>query len=146
MLLLVLPRAALCAESAFGIWKMNAARSTFTGEVPPTSFTVRIEPHARGEVFTLERIERDGRATSDSTILYFDGKPRDFEDLKCTGTQLSRRVDSWTVEVLRRCGGGEWTRMVRRLSAQPENLILDVEEQHADGRRFDRRLVFEKEW
>src|SRR5262249_9216126 len=144
LMLLILP-AACRAESAFGIWRMNAARSTFTGDIPPKSFTVQIEPHAKGEVFTSERIEKDGRTTTASTILYLDGTPREFGDLKCTGTQSARRVDTRTVEIMRRCAGGEWTRMVRQLSAQPKDLILDVEEQHADGRRFERRLVFEKQ-
>src|SRR5262249_31949964 len=80
------------AEGTFGTWKMNPARSTFNGSPHPESFTVRIEPHARGEVFTLDKTEEDGRATTSSTILYLDGKPRDFQDPGCSGTQSSRRV------------------------------------------------------
>jgi hypothetical protein len=38
----------------------------------PKSITIRIEPHAKREVFTLDRIDADGRATTSSTILYFD--------------------------------------------------------------------------
>src|SRR5258706_15131338 len=77
--LLMLVSAACLAESAFGTWKMNPARSTFSGDTQPRSLTVRIEPHAKGEVFTLDRIEADGRTTSSSTILYFDGAPRAFQ-------------------------------------------------------------------
>src|SRR6202163_4553480 len=55
-----------------GTWKMNAARSTFAGGSPFKSLTVRIERHPKGEVFTLDRIETDGRTTSSSTILYLD--------------------------------------------------------------------------
>jgi len=51
---------------------MNAARSTLAGDIRPKSLTVRIEPHAKGEVFTLDRIEADGRSTSSSTILYLE--------------------------------------------------------------------------
>lgn len=53
---------------------MNAARSTFAGGSPFRSLTVRIERHPKGEVFTLYRIETDGRTTSSSTILYLDGE------------------------------------------------------------------------
>jgi hypothetical protein len=132
------------AEDAFGTWKMNAARSTFTGGTQPKSFTVRIEPHARGELFTLDRIEADGRATSSSTILYLDGKPRDFQDFGCSGTQSSRRVDSQIVEILRKCASGEWTRFIRRLTPKSE-LVLEITAQQPDGRRFERRLVLEKQ-
>src|SRR3974377_1900483 len=45
---------------------------------PPKKRTSRIESHAKGEVFTLDRIEADGRATTSSTLLYLDGKLRDF--------------------------------------------------------------------
>ena len=81
------------ADDPFGIWKINLARSTFIGEPHLKSFTVRFEPHPSGEVFTLDRIGGDGRATTSSTILYFDGKPRDFQDAGCSGAQSSRRVE-----------------------------------------------------
>ena len=89
---------------------MDVARSRFRGAIQPKSLTVRIEPHAKGEVFTLDRSEADGRTTSSSTILYFDGAPRDFQDFECSGTQSSRRLDPETVEILRRCGRDQWTK------------------------------------
>lgn len=46
--------------------------------------------HGRGEVFTLDRIEADGRAISSSSILYLDGTSRDLQDFECSGTQSSR--------------------------------------------------------
>ena len=89
------------AGEAFGVWKLNPARSTLAGN--QKSVTLRIEPHTRGEVFTLDTVAADGRASTFSTILYFDGKARDFQDSTCSGTQSSRRVDSRTVEILREC-------------------------------------------
>ncbi len=133
------------AEGAFGTWKANPARSVFSGDPYPKSFTVRFESHARGEVFTLDRIDQDGRATSSGTILYLDGTSRDFQDFGCSGTQSSRRVDSQTVEILRKCANGGSTRFVRRLAAQPKELVLEITEQHTDGRRSERRLVLEKQ-
>jgi hypothetical protein len=117
----------------------------FSGDSYPKSLTVRFETHARGEVFTLDRVDQDGRATSSSTILYLDGTPRDFQDFGCSGTQSSRRVDSQTVEILRKCSNGGWIRFVRRLSAQPKELVLEITEQNTDGRRFERRLALEKQ-
>ena len=57
----------------FGSWKLNPARSTFSGVTPPKSLTLRVEPHAKGEVVTVDRTETSGRATSSSMILYLDG-------------------------------------------------------------------------
>ncbi len=143
--LLILLSAACWAEGPFGAWKMNPARSTCPREPQPKSITLRIEPHAKGEVFTLDRTYPDSRATSANTILYFDGEPHHFQHFGCSGTQSSRRVDSRTVEILHTCASGEWTRFVRRESAQPKELILEITEQQRDGRRFKRRLVLEKQ-
>jgi hypothetical protein len=138
--------AACAAESEeCGIWKMIPARSTFAGDTRPRSLVVRIETHTKGEVFTLDRIEADGRATSSSMILYFDGASRDFQDAGCLGTQSSRRVDSQTVEILRKCAGGDWVRLIRRSALPQMNLIFEITEQHSDGRRFERRLVLQKQ-
>jgi hypothetical protein len=130
------------AEDAFGIWKVDRVRSR---DPYLKDVTVRFEPHAKGEVFTLDKIDGDGRTTTSSTILYLDGKPRDFQDLGCSGSQSSRRVDSRTVEILHKCSNGESIRFIRRLAVEPSELILDITEQHADRRRFERRLVLEKQ-
>jgi hypothetical protein len=142
--LLVALGAACQAGAEHGAWKLNAARSTFAGDTQPRSFTIRIEPHAKGEVCTLDRIEADGRAISSSTILYLDGTERDFRDGECSGTQSSRRIDRQTIEILPNCGSGAWKRFVRRTAPRNE-LVLEISEQRADGRRFGRRLVFEKQ-
>src|SRR5215813_7691633 len=68
IVLVILVGAACWAAGAFGTWKMNGARSTFTGGPQPKSLSIRIEPHAKGEVFTVDRIEADGRATSKTEI------------------------------------------------------------------------------
>ncbi len=142
--ILIVLAAASCAEEPFGTWKMNAARSTSTGGTQPKSFAVRIDAHPKGEAFTLERIEPDGRITTSSSVLYFDAAPREFQDFECSGTQSSRRRDRQMVEVLRNCGSGAWTRFVLHPAAKQNELVLEISEQHADGRRFERRLVLER--
>jgi len=68
------------------------------------------------------------RASTFSAILYLDGRAREFQDSNCSGTQLSRRVDSRTVEILRECASGVQIRLVRR-AVQPRVLILEITEQ-----------------
>ena len=144
-LIWALAAAAANLGQAFGTWKMNPARSTFSGGFEIKSFTVRIEPHGRGEVFTIDRTERDGRTTSSSSILYFDGAAREFEGFECSGTQISRRLDGETVEILRNCGAGGWTKFVRRASPRPNELVLEITDQGTDSRRFEGRLILEKQ-
>jgi len=141
IVLVILVGASCWAAGAFGTWKMNGARSTFTGGPQPKSLSIRIEPHAKGEVFTVDRIEADGRATSTSTILYLDSRPRPFQDFGCSGTQSSRRVDSETVEILRVCANGEQSRLVWRVATHSKELILEITEQDSAGHRLKRHLV-----
>ena len=142
-LLLTFLGATSWAGEAFGLWKLNTARSTVAGN--QKSMTLRIERHTRGEVFTLDSVATDGRTSTSSTILYFDGKARDFEDSACSGTQSSRRVDSGTVEILRECANGGRRQIIRRSAVQPGVLTLEILEQHTDGRRSEQRLVMEKQ-
>lgn len=130
---------------AYGTWRINRGRSTFASGSPFKNLTVRIERHAKGEVFTMDRVETDGRTTSSSTIPYLDGEPRRFEDFGCSGIQSSRRADERTVEIVRMCASGAWMRLLRRTSRQSNELVLEIAEQSADGRRFDRRLTLERQ-
>jgi len=130
--------------TAFGLWKVNPVSST-SQRFFRENLTVRFEPHTKGEVFTLDRIGAHGRSTTFSTILYLDNKPREFEGFECSGTQSSRRLDSQTLEIVRTCATGEWTRFIRRWSTQPKELVLEITEQQPDGRHVERRVVLEKQ-
>ena len=145
VLLLIVFTAACWASSTFGTWKMDATRSTFTGGAQPKSFTLRIEPHSKGEVFTVEKVESDGRATSSSNILYFDGAPRDLQDFDCVGAQSSRRLDSRTVEIRRKCASGDGTWLIRQSKEQSKELHIDITEKRRGGPNLEWRVVLEKQ-
>lgn len=144
ILLLLAAGSACWGGDALGLWKINVSRSTFAAERPPRNFEVRIERKAKGEVFTVERTEQDGRSSSNSTILYLDRKPRGYEDLDCKGTQSSQRVDDRTVEILRTCDDGRWTRVIRRVNTDTE-LVLEIRGRRSDGRQIQMGLVLEKQ-
>ena len=144
-ILLALASVAAVLGQTIGAWKLDAAKSSFAGDTRPKSLTIRIEQHPKGEVFTLDRVETDGRGTSSSTVLYLDGVARDFRDFGCSGTQSTRRVDRETIEILRTCASGAWSRLVRRAFAQTGELVLEISEQKADGHRLEQRLVLERQ-
>ena len=95
-------------------------------------------------MITLDTVATDGRTSTFSTILYFDGKGRNFQDSACSGAQSSRRVDGQTAEILRECANGDRD-LIRRSAVQPGVLILEITEQHNDGRRSEWRLILEKQ-
>ena len=132
------------AEEGLGTWKMNPARSTFIGDPHPKAMTLRIEQHAKGEVFTFDRIRADGQALTVSMILYLDGKERDFQGDACFGSQSSRRLNARTIEIVLKCRG--WmAQFIRRATSSPNDLILDITRQQKDGRRFEQHLILEKQ-
>jgi hypothetical protein len=133
-----------CSEWVFGVWMVKTSRSTFVGVRAPKSLTVRIEPHAKGEVFTVERVENDGRATSSSSILYFDSTPRDFQDFDCVGTQSSRKLDGRTIEIRRNCAGSDGIWFVRHTPDNSKELMIEITEKRRPGPNLDWRLVLEK--
>jgi hypothetical protein len=142
--LMILASAGWAAGPELGIWKMNASRSTFATQVQPKSLTLRFEPHAKGTLFTVDRIESDDRATSSSTILYLDGKTRDFEDFRCIGKQSSRRTEHQGLEIVRHCMNGGGTRIEIQTTGHPNELVLVILLQDAAGNHSEEHLVFEK--
>jgi hypothetical protein len=136
--------AALCpGQDAFGTWKMNPYRSSSSGAPQFKVFVARFERHPRGEAFTLDSTAPGGHATTASTILYLDGKEREYQGDSCSGAQSSRRVDDRTIEIVYQCPGA-WTRLVRRSSGQPNELVINITERRSDGSRIERHLILEK--
>jgi len=131
-------------QTAVGTWKLNPARSTLGGQTQPKTLVLRVEPHPKGEVVTVDRTGDNGQSTSSSTILYLDGAARDFQGTECSGSQTSRRLDSQTVEILRQCGGGDGERLVQRLTRRGKELVVEITRQRS-GRRSEERLVLEKQ-
>ena len=127
------------AADAIGIWNVSPMRSM---NPYPHSLTGRFQKHVRGEVFALDRTDAKGWTRTFSTILYIDGKARDYWDGTCSGTQSSRRVDRQTIEILQRCATGESTRFVRRAafawvvrSASGRSRVVDSRHQRAGSRQ-----------
>jgi hypothetical protein len=143
--LLLIPLGAACwAGAAYGTWKLNPARSAFSGQTQPKTLVLRVEPHPKGEVVTVDRTEDNGQSSSSSTILYLDGAARGFQGTECSGSQTSRRLDEQSVEVLRQCTSGDWERVVQRLTRQGKELVMEITRQRS-GRRSEERLVLEKQ-
>ena len=144
VVLLALLAVAGRAQTVVGAWKLNPARSTFSGQTQPKTLVLRVEPRPNGEVVTVDRTEVNGQSTSASSILYFDGAARSFENAGCSGSQTSRRLDEQSVEVLRQCTSGDWERVVRRLTQRGKELVVEITRQRS-GRRSEERLVLEKQ-
>lgn len=101
------------AEAAFGTWKVDPARSVFSGNSSPRSLTVYFESHSKGEVFTPARIGLDPRAASPSTILCLDGASHHFRAFVREPNRPGELTAGRWMSLCR-CANGGWTRFVRR--------------------------------
>jgi hypothetical protein len=146
MILLVTIWSAVCsAGSMLGTWRMDRARSRFDGVDHPLILTVRLEPHAKGRVFTLDRLEADGRSTSFSSVLYLDGTSHDFQDFACSGTQSSRWWDGRTIEIRRVCSNVESVWRVRESEENSKDLTIEITEKSRGGSTLGWRVVLKRQ-
>ena len=145
ILILTVCSTACWAGSILGTWRMDRARSRFAGPDQPQSLTVRIEPHAKGRVFTLDRLEADGRSTSFSSVLYLDGRSHDFQDFACSGTQSSRWQDERTIEIRRVCSNGESIWRIRESAENSRELTIEITEKSRDGSTLGWRVVLKRQ-
>src|SRR5262245_42327677 len=143
--LLLLFSASCWAQSASGVWNIDPTRSKFTGQPHLRILAVRFDSHPKGEVFTLDTVDGNGRAATNSVILYFDGKSRDFQDTSCTGTQSSRRLDNRTVEIVFNSGKGQPARFIRGPQAEPNELILDITARPPGTRAVEQHLILKRQ-
>jgi hypothetical protein len=63
-------------NSFFGTWKLNVAKSKYSGEQPPQSATRTVVAQGNGEKVTVEGIRADGSPTGYSYTSDFDGKDK----------------------------------------------------------------------
>jgi hypothetical protein len=92
--------ALLAQESPFvGTWKLNLAKSKFTGTPAPKSETRTVVAQGDGEKVTYEGIAADGSPVSYSITTNLDGKDAPFSGGQPFGadTVAAKRVDANTI-------------------------------------------------
>ena len=99
------------AEAPVGAWKVNPARSTWTGDPRLKSLIVRFQGHPHGEVFTQERIEADGRT---ATV-------RARSSTSTVSPAISKALDAWEAS----CRGGLTVRAWRSCASVGEGIGPD---------------------
>ena len=98
----------LAQDSPFvGTWKLNLAKSKFTGTQPPQSEMRTVVPQGDGEKVTYEGTAADGTPISYSFTTHLDGKDSPFSGAHIFGgdSVAVRRVDAnTTTSVVKKAG------------------------------------------
>lgn len=127
---------------------MNPALSAFNGDPAPKSLTAWIEPYGGGEISTWYSVRSNGTSEKVSYLLRFDGKEyscRDPSIPERPDTVVSKRVDTRTAEIVYRKAGRVVVWLVRRVSFDNRQLIVDVRINRERGTDVERTLVFDRE-
>ena len=129
------------AQDMVGVWKMNAAQSTFDPGPPYASATIQSEPADSGGYKTItERADAIGRVIREELAVTFDGMEHPVEGASVPTTRAYKWIDDHSFEyVLRRNGQIAST---LRLAVSVDGKTLTATETDEQGRRD--LIIYEK--
>jgi hypothetical protein len=134
------------ADPFIGTWKLNPAKSTYSGQQPLQSRTQTVQPAAQGLLFTEESVNADGRAARTVLSLIYDGQPHPvIEGGANADSVIIRRIDASTQEWTFFTNGqpGLSGRIV--FSSDGRTATWTVAGKNAQGQSFNRTQVYEKQ-
>lgn len=141
---LFLGATALAADAVVGTWKLNVAKSKFSGTAPKSATRVYSES-ADGTTLDQKIVSADGKEISMHVTIKDDGK-----DYPVTGNpdgdSVARKViDAHTSDFTIKKGSKVVGTVHRVLSADGKTLTVSNKGTHADGKAYDDTLVFDKQ-
>jgi hypothetical protein len=141
---LFLGTTAFAADAVVGTWRLNVAKSKFTGTAPQSGTRVYAET-ADGITLDQKMIGADGKERSLHTTIKYDGK-----DYPVTGNPdgdsvAGKVIDAHTTNFTIKNGGKVVGTVHRVVSADGKTLTVHNKGTHADGKRYDDTLVFDKQ-
>jgi hypothetical protein len=135
---------AFAADAVVGTWKLNVAKSKFSGTAPK-SVTRMYAEGADGTVLDQKMVGADGKEMSMHTAIKYDGK-----DYPVTGNPdgdmvAAKVIDAHTADFEIKKGGKVVGTVHRVVSADGKTLTVHNKGTHADGKAYDDTLVFDKQ-
>jgi hypothetical protein len=141
---LFLGATAFAADAVVGTWKLNVAKSKFSGTAPKSATRV-YAASADGTTLDQKIVGADGKEMSMHTTIKYDGK-----DYPVTGnpdgdTVVAKVIDARTTDFTIKKGGKAVGSVHRVVSADGKTLTVSNKGTHADGKTYDDTLVFDKQ-
>jgi hypothetical protein len=129
---LFLCTAAFAADAVDGTWKLNVAKSKFSGTVPKSATRVYTE-------------SADGKEMSMHVTLTYDGKDRPITGNPDADSGTGKAIDAHTTDFTLKKGGKVVGSVHRVVSADGKTLTVNNKVTRADGKTYDDTLVFDKQ-
>jgi hypothetical protein len=141
---LVLGSTAFAADAVDGTWKLNVAKSKFSGTAPKSATRVYTEG-ADGTTLDQKMVGADGKEMSMHTTLAYDGKDHPMTGNPDADSGAGKAIDARTSDFTLKMGGKVSGKVHRVVSADGKTLTVRNKGTHADGKPYDDTLVFDKQ-
>jgi hypothetical protein len=136
------------ANPFLGTWKMNAAKSKFTGVAMPKSLTREVVAQDGGTKFSYKGVAGDGKPIDYSFVTNYDGK-----DSAITGSGAPggadaiaiKRVGSNNAEAILKKGGKEIGKSSSDVSKDGKLSTIKGSGKTPDGKDYNTVTVYDKQ-
>ena len=141
---LVLGATAFAADAVVGTWKLNVAKSKFSGTQPKSATRV-YAASTDGTSLDQKTVSADGKEISMHVTIKYDGK-----DYPVTGNPdgdsvAAKVIDAHTTDFTIKKGGKVVGTVHRVVSTDGKTLTVNNKGTHSDGKPYDDTLVFDKQ-
>ena len=141
---LFLGTTALAADPVDGTWKLNVAKSKFSGTAPKSGTRVYSEG-TDGTTLDAKTVGSDGKEMSMHVTLTYDGKPHPItgnpDADSGTGKAIDARTSHFTLTKRGKVAGS----VDRVVSADGKTLTVHNKGTGSDGKTYDDTLVYDKQ-
>jgi hypothetical protein len=135
---------AFAADAVDGTWKLNVAKSKFSGTAPKSAMRVYTES-VNGTTLDQKMVGADGKEMSMHVTLTYDGKDRPITGNPDADSGTGKAIDAHTSDFTLKKGGKVVGSVHRVVSADDKTLTVNNKGTHADGKTYDDTLVFDKQ-
>ena len=135
---------AFAADAVVGTWKLDVAKSTFSGTAPKSGTRVYAET-ADGTVLDQKTVGADGKENSMHTAIKYDGKDYPVTGNPDAESVSAKVIDAHTTHFTMKRGGKVVGTVHRVVSADGKTLTVNNKGTHPDGKPYDDTLVFDKQ-
>jgi hypothetical protein len=135
---------AFAANAVDGTWKLNVAKSKFSGTAPKSQTRVYTES-AEGTTLDQKMVGADGKEMSMHVTLTYDGKDRPITGNPDADSGTGKAIDAHTTDFTLKRSGKVVGSVHRVVSADGKTLTVNNKGTHADGKTYDDTLVFDKQ-
>ena len=141
---LFLGTTAFAADAVDGTWKLNVAKSKFSGTAP-TSGTRVYSESADGTTLDQKTVGADGKEMSMHVTLAYDGKPHAITGNPDADSGTGKAINSHTSDFTLTKDGKVTGSVHRVVSADGKTLTVHNKGTHADGSKYDDTLVYDRQ-